>query len=257
LVTLVEQASEQQLLSYIPAVPFIAFGLAYARRGSFPQTGERSLGLAILLGSASAAAISAAISGYGRLSVNNGLALTTLAYVCLVLAGGFLFVGKKWMAAAAFPAAFLFFLAPPPDALMHAIESVSVLGSSAVSGWLFHLTGTPFVREGTVFVLPGITLEIARECSGINSSWTLLIVGLIASNLFLKTMRTRAVLLAFVAPLAIFRNSVRIVTIGLLCVHVGPDMINSYIHRSGGPFFFALSLVPLLLMVVWLRRVER
>ena len=33
--------------------------------------------------------------------------------------------------------------------------------------------------------------------------------------------------------------------IGLLCVHVGPHMIDSYIHRQGGPIFFALSLGPL------------
>jgi exosortase/archaeosortase family protein len=60
-----------------------------------------------------------------------------------------------------------------------------------------------------------------------------------------------------VAPLAIVRNSLRILTVGLLCVHVGPHMIDSYIHRSGGPIFFALSLIPLFLTLVWLRRISR
>lgn len=41
--------------------------------------------------------------------------------------------------------------------------------------------------------------------------------------------------------------------IGLLCVHVGPQMIHSLIHRRGGPLFFVVSLVPLLL-VLWLLR---
>jgi len=33
-------------------------------------------------------------------------------------------------------------------------------------------------------------------------------------------------------------------------------MINSRIHRHGGPIFFALSLIPLVLVLIWLRRRE-
>jgi len=39
-------------------------------------------------------------------------------------------------------------------------------------------------------------------------------------------------------------------------VHIGPHMINSVIHRRGGPFFFALSLLPLFAMLWLLRRQE-
>jgi len=31
-------------------------------------------------------------------------------------------------------------------------------------------------------------------------------------------------------------------------------MIHSVIHRRGGPFFFALSLIPLFLVLWWLRK---
>lgn len=34
-------------------------------------------------------------------------------------------------------------------------------------------------------------------------------------------------------------------------------MIDSSIHHRGGPIFFALSLIPLFLLLVWLRRQER
>jgi exosortase len=232
-------------------------GLIYGRRESLPVASLIAPAPAILLGFVGVVAIAAALSERSHISVNDGLTLTTLAYVCLVLAGGFLFAGKAWMTAAAFPSALLFFLVPPPDALARAIENASVLGSAEMSGWLFRLAGIPLVREGTMLVLPGVTLEIARACSGINSSWTLFIVGLVASNLFLKTTWSRVVLVAFVVPLAIFRNSVRILTVGLLCVHVGPYMIDSYIHRSGGPIFFALSLIPLFLTVLLLRHLQR
>ena len=48
-----------------------------------------------------------------------------------------------------------------------------------------------------------------------------------------------------------------ILVIGLLCVHIGPHMIDSPIHHRGGPLFFALSLVPLFLLLWWLRRQEQ
>jgi exosortase/archaeosortase family protein len=104
--------------------------------------------------------------------------------------------------------------------------------------------------------LPGITLEVARECSGINSSYVLFITSLIAGQLFLRKPWKRVALALFVIPLAIARNGLRIVTIGWLCVHISPDMIHSIVHRRGGPLFFALSLVPFFLVMLWLRRGE-
>ena len=113
------------------------------------------------------------------------------------------------------------------------------------------------LRDGTVFQLPGIVIEVAQECSGIRSSWVLFITSVLASYLFLKSPWRRAVLVAFVIPLGILRNGFRILVIGLLCVHVGPQMIHSIIHHQGGPLFFALSLIPLFLLLWWLRRGEK
>ncbi len=62
--------------------------------------------------------------------------------------------------------------------------------------------------------------------------------------------------MAAVIPLGLLRNAARILVISLLCVHIGPHMINSVIHRRGGPVFFALSLVPLFAMLWLLRRQE-
>lgn len=57
----------------------------------------------------------------------------------------------------------------------------------------------------------------------------------------------------FIIQLAILRNGFRILVIGLVCVNIGPQMIQSLIHRRGGPVFFVLSLIPFLL-VLWLLR---
>jgi exosortase len=146
---------------------------------------------------------------------------------------------------------------PLPDAAIYRIETASVFASADVSAWLFRATGTPLLRDGTILALPGIVLRVAQECSGIHSSWVLFITSLVASHLFLHSPWRRLILVTFVIPLAIVRNSFRILVIGLLCVHVGPHMIDSVIHHRGGPIFFALSLIPLVLLLAWLRRQER
>ena len=166
-------------------------------------------------------------------------------------------MGWKWMAAAAFPFGFLIFMVPLPDVVVNWLETASKLASAEVAALLFSITGTPMLRDGTVFQLPGIAIEVAQECSGIRSSWVLFITSVLASFLFLKSPWRRVVLVAFVIPLGIVRNGIRILTIGLLCVHMGPEMINSIVHKQGGPLFFALSLIPMFLFLWWLRKGER
>ena len=158
------------------------------------------------------------------------------------------------MRAAAFPVAYLIFMVPMPDAMADALETASKYASAEATNLFFFLSGTPFLRSGLIFQLPNIAIEVAQECSGIRSSWVLFITSILAANLFLKTPWRRLALVAFVIPLAILRNGFRILVIGLLCVNVGPQMIHSVIHRRGGPFFFALSLIPLFLVLWWLRK---
>jgi exosortase/archaeosortase family protein len=98
---------------------------------------------------------------------------------------------------------------------------------------------------------------VAEECSGIRSTVVLFITSMVASFLFLQRPLHRFLLVAVVLPLAVLRNGFRIFTIAILCVHVGPHMIDSPIHHRGGPIFFALSLIPFLGWLWWLRRRER
>jgi exosortase C (VPDSG-CTERM-specific) len=243
--------------SYILLVPLVAGYLLYIERRQFPTVCRSSIVGTLAVGGIGIAALAAAIAWKGSLSLNDHLALMALAFVSFVAAGGFLFLGSRWMAAAAFPVAFLIFMVPLPDGAVDWLEKASVVASAEAAALFFNITGTSLVRHGTVFELPGIVLRVGQECSGIRSSWVLVITSLLASHLFLRSSWRRVVLVAFVIPLGILRNGFRILVIGLLCVHVGPEMIDSPIHHRGGPIFFALSLVPLLLLAWWLRHGEQ
>ena len=257
LIRLIQHAAQSELHSYIPLVPLVVGYLLYNQRRASHAAYRSSIVGSVIVGSIGSAALAAGVALRGSLSVNDYLALMALAYVNFVAAGGFLLLGWTWMVAAAFPVAFLIFMAPLPDRAVAWLETASVLASADVAAWFFKLTGTPLLRDGTVFALPGIVLRVAQECSGIHSSWVLFITSLLASHLFLDGPWRRIILVAFVIPLGIVRNGFRILVIGLLCVHVGPQMIDSVIHHQGGPLFFALSVVPLILFMAWLRRWER
>ena len=254
---LINYAAGSELYSYILLVPFVSAYLLYVRRDQLPKKYVADFPLAIVSLAAGLGVVAFTYSSIGLASADNGhLVLLTLSFLCFLAAGGFFFLGRDWMRAAAFPVAFLIFMVPMPDAMADALESASKYASAEVANVLFHLSGTPILRAGLVFQLPNITIEVAQECSGIRSSWVLLMTSILAANLFLKTPWRRFALVAFVIPLAILRNGFRILVIGLLCVNVGPQMIHSVIHRRGGPIFFVLSLIPLLLLLWWLRRGE-
>jgi exosortase C (VPDSG-CTERM-specific) len=254
---LVLYAFQDPLDSYIPLMPFLGGYLLYNQRRPPLAAYRSSIAGAVIIGGIGLVASIAEVAFRQSLSVNDGLTLMVLSYVSLVAAGGFLFLGSKWMAAAAFPVAFLIFIVPLPDGIVNLLETASVLASADVAALFFRITGIPMLRDGTVFALPGIAIKVAQECSGIHSSWVLFITSLISSHLFLKSPWRRIILVAFVIPLGIARNAFRILVIGLLCVHIGPHMIDSRIHHQGGPIFFALSLVPLVMLLAWLRRPEQ
>jgi exosortase C (VPDSG-CTERM-specific) len=256
LATILAIAIGNDLHSYIPMVPVISGYLLYTkpRKDVAYRTSVRA---ALVMGAIGAASVAAA-SGLGvDLSANDNLSLMVLAYLSFVVATGFLFLGSEWMRAAAFPVAFLIFMIPLPDAVVNRLELALVAASADAASWMFRLTGTPMIQEGTILTLPGIVLEVARECSGIRSTVVLVITSVLAANLFLQGTTRRIALVAMVIPLAIARNGFRILVIGLLCVHIGPHMSDSFIHHRGGPIFFVLSLIPLSLFLFWLRRHDK
>jgi exosortase C (VPDSG-CTERM-specific) len=259
LVRLMIYAAGTQLHSHIVLIPFVTAYLVYLRRHSLPRTYASSPALAMVPLAAGAASLGAAwsSSSFGwSLSENDFLGLIAFSFVCFLATGGFLFLGRNWMASVAFPFSFLIFLVPMPDRVADFLETASKLASAEVANVFFNLSGMPVLRDGTIFQLPSITIQVAQECSGIHSSWVLFITSLLAANLFLKSSWRRAVLVAAVIPLGILRNGFRILVIGLLTVEIGPKMIHSVIHRRGGPLFFALSLIPLFLLLWLLQRQE-
>jgi len=122
---------------------------------------------------------------------------------------------------------------------------------------MFAVSDLPVLQDSVSIRLPGVSLQVAPECSGIHSTMVLLITSLVAGHFFLRSPWKRALLCLAVIPLALVRNGFRVFVLGELCTHIGPQMLDSPIHHHGGPLFFALSLPPFFLLLYLLRRSER
>lgn len=173
--------------------------------------------------------------------------------LCLNLVAGFvLFFGKLSARAAAFPLSFLVLMIPPPDFVFgRAIYSLQA-GSAWITGLFFDLLGVPALRDGFIFRLPRVNIEIAKECSGIRSSMALLILGLLIAYFRLKSPWKRAVFVGAGLLMMIVKNGIRIATLTVLAQDVDPRFLTGPIHHQGGVVFFVISLLllwPVLLLL--------
>jgi len=249
------------LYSYTLLVPVICGYLAYTRLPSatLPANPLPAWVSPLLLALAAASLAGPVLlrTTVSTLPPQDVVAAAVLPFVACTAAAAVLWLQPGDARSCRFPLAFLACMIPLPAVVEQAVESFLQHGSAPPALWLFRLIGTPVFAHDLVLDLPGISLRIAPECSGIRSTLVLFLTSLLAGHLFLRSGWRRSALAAAVIPLALLRNGFRVFTIGQLCVSVGPHMIDSPIHHSGGPIFFALSLIPFFGLLLLLARGER
>src|SRR3989441_5536758 len=118
-------------------------------------------------------------------SENDPLSIAIFSVVVIWVGGFVLCCGLRAFRKGLFPVLFLFLMVPIPDSLLSQVIFWLQSGSAEVSHALFELLGVPVLQEGFIFSLPGINIEVAKECSGIPSSLALFITSLLAGHLFL------------------------------------------------------------------------
>jgi len=250
LLKLARLSLRDELASYTLLIPFISGYLIWLRRDRIARA----------IGGVRWPAIFSGLAGIAVLAVSLGaehqLSLQILSLCLFLWTAGFATIGSGKVHACVFPALFLLFMVPLPAGVVAVLESFFQHASADLAFQFIDLSGTAIHRDGLVFIMPRIAIEVAPECSGIRSSLVLFILSMVAGNLFLSSNWKRLLLAAFVVPLGIVRNAFRVFVLSMLCVHVDTSYIDSPIHHQGGPLFFALSLVPFFFVLVLLKRSE-
>ena len=257
LIKLLNSSNNNNYYSHILFLPLISGYLLFARRKSISQDAQYALRTGLMLAAIGVGLYISAWYLRGKTSYNDHAALVMISTL-IIWAGGFLALyGKKAMGKAMFPILFLLFMVPLPDTVMEFTVQALRLGSTEIANGIFILTGIPFSRTGFTFHLSTLSIEVARECSGIRSFLALAITSVIAGNFFLRSGWARAFLILFIIPIAILKNGFRIAVLSLLGAYVDEGILASDLHRKGGILFFLLALFLVWAVIVLLKRTEK
>jgi exosortase len=185
------------------------------------------------------------------------LALETLCVVLVWIAGFLLCYGFAALRAAAFPLLFLLLMVPLPDVILDRAIYALQSGSTEISYLIFQMVGTPVSRHGFLLSVPGVTIEVAKECSSIRSSIALFITCLLAAHLYLRTVWKKFVFVVLGLLVSVVKNGIRISTLTLLSVYVDPGFLYGRLHRQGGFVFFLIALLLLLPVFLWMEKSDK
>jgi exosortase len=254
---LMSWAYKSEYFTHIVLIPFVSAYLLFVdRKKIFDGIGYAAApGLAII-GAAAVFYIAARMFG---VSLNKHDYLALLAFPAIVfVVGAFILVyGMKAFREAMFPLFFLVFMIPVPTALLDSLIRFLQVGSTEFTALLFSLSGAPILREGFVFHLPGVSIEVAPQCSGIRSSMALVITCVLAGHMFLKTTWKKVVLVLAAIPITMFKNGIRITSLSLIGSYIDRRVLDSSLHRDGGIVFFVLALLLMAPILFLLRRGEK
>jgi len=251
LLRLAEYALHNSEASHILLIPWIAAWLVYTERRKI-VAGRTDLAAAMLV-LVPALALGASVLLGAIASPIDSLSAVTLSFVLFLIAGFICFFGRATAKRMRFPLAFLLLIVPLPEGLLGRVIYWLQAGSSDVAEVLFDWSGTPILRDGFVFRLPSVSIEVAKECSGIRSSMALLILALLVAHFSFTKLWKQAVFVVAGLLLMLVKNGIRIATLTLLATYVNPDFLHGSLHRDGGVVFFLIGLA-LLWPVYWLLR---
>jgi exosortase len=253
---LVAYALQNDSSSHILIVPFISLYIFFVERRRVFAMPSTSIGA----GTATlAAGVLVWIAGkYFLQLVGDGLLSMAMLSFVLILIGEFLLCyGVAAFRAGIFPALFLLLMIPLPDIVLDKTIYTLQRGSTEIAYGLFKMAGVPVLRQGFLLSVPGVTIEVARECSSIRSSIALFITCLVAAHFYLRTWWKMLLFAVLSLPLAMIKNGIRIATLTLLSIYVDPSFLKGNLHREGGFLFFILALVMMWPVLVLLQKSER
>jgi len=243
--------------SHIILIPFISIFLLYVERQKVFAITRTSVASGVTLALTGIILYWLTTRSAFAQEGNWHLSMETLSVLLVWIAGFLLCYGFVAFRAGAFPLLFLLLMVPLPDVILNRAIYALQAGSTEISYLIFHLVGTPVSRHGFLLSVPGVTIEVAKECSSIRSSIALFITCLLAAHLYLRTAWKKLVFVVLGLLLSVVKNGIRITTLTLLSVYVDPGFLSGRLHRQGGFVFFLLALLLLLPVFLWMAKSDK
>jgi exosortase len=162
----------------------------------------------------------------------------------VLLAGMILFLaGWKMLRAVFFPLGYLMWMIPIPAIIYNQITFPLQLIASRLASAGLELVHLPVLRDGNILIMSNYSLEVVEACSGIRSLMTLMALAVAYGYLVSPQRWVRYVLAAFMFPIAIVTNAIRVMGAGMLAHRFGPAAAEGFLHEFSGWAIFLVALV--------------
>ena len=205
-----------------------------------------------------AAALMIVLAKFGNFPLlsDEQLSISMLALV-VWWTGAFLFAfGTHAFRRAVFPLCFLLWIVPIPQFLLDPLVRLLQEGSVVSARLLFAAVGIPVAQDGTQLTIPGLTVEVARECSSIRSSLMLVVTTMVLAQMLLRSAGRKTMVIALAIPLSVAKNGLRIFVLAMLATQVDRSFLTGRLHHEGGIIYFLIALAAICLLIWIARRSE-
>jgi len=174
--------------------------------------------------------------------------LEALSLLC-ILPGIIIFVlGWAHLKALILPLAYLQFMVPWLDELISYVHKPFQLISAWIGAGILKGAGFTLFREGIYIELPGLTLKVAEECSGINFVISILAIGIPLVYLTQRDWWRGCAVLFMGVVITVLTNSVRVALAGVMGHYYGAAMLHGPGHIFRGWFVAQVGIVALFIV---------
>lgn len=225
-------------------VPFISLYLVWIKRKSLmalPIQQGMAGGIAVLI----AGALLYAFGRAGGILLLQGISI-------IVMAGGLilLLLGRDYLKALSLPLLYLFFMLPLLDMFSgQRIHWPFQLLSATMASMMLRLFSIPVFQNIQYIEMPGISLEVARYCSGVNYLTSILSIAIPLAYLTQREWRGRILLAASALIIGIITNWLRIFLIAVWLYNGGGSTHGPW-HMLQGVFVSIVGFVLLFITAI-------
>ena len=208
--TLVQIWATSPIYSYGFVLPFVAGYIVWVKRDQLSKIShepDQVAGAAVTF-----FALSLLVVGHvGSIIAFQSASIIVALAGLILMRWGRLVLARVW-----FPLAYLLLATPIWNVLIARLQEPSQLLSGSIATVLLRMIGIPALHDGLKIAIPSATLEVMRECSGVNQLITIVAMTLPVAYLMLNGVVRRVLLVAMGVVISYVSNGVRIALVGFL-----------------------------------------
>jgi len=226
----------------------VALYLAWKRGLVREPTPQRALGLSLLVLSV----LLRYLGGLAAEPFTMRVSLIGAAMGLLVYLYGARQLVRWWL-----PTLLIILCVPLPAVVLANLALPLQLKASEWGAALLALRHVPVHLAGNVIQLPGRSLFVTEECSGLRSLTALVALGALVGGLWLRSAWSRVLLILLAIPVAMALNAIRVFLTGFLVFYADARFAEGFGHLTEGWVIFVVAFAVLGAIAFVLAGLER